>query len=203
MVTIIIIIITCLVSIYFTGNKKGISKMMFNAYLVWYGKQWYRMLSSGLVHAGIAHLAFNMLTLYFFGPIVEEYFSYYFGVTMGKAVFIFFYISAIAVASLADLWKFRDNPGYNALGASGAVSAVLFAAILFEPTMGISIFFVPFFIPAYIFAPLYLAYCWYMAKANVDNIGHTAHFCGALYGLVFPLVFKPQIFTDLLNYYLY
>ena len=105
------------------------------------------------------------------------------------------YVTALAVSTVGDLVKYRDAPGYNALGASGAVSAVLFASILFEPRMGIYIFMVPVPVPGYIFAPLYLLYCWYMARRNQDNIGHTAHFWGAVYGLVFPLLCRPSILS--------
>jgi len=103
------------------------------------------------------------------------------------------------VSSVGDLAKFRDDLNYNALGASGAVSAVLFASILFAPKMGVYIYFIPIPIPGYIFAPLYLLYCWYMAKRNTDNIGHTAHFWGALYGLLFPLIIKPDIIGHCLS----
>ena len=89
--------------------------------------------------------------------------------------------------------RYRNSPGYNAVGASGAVSAVLFASILFEPKMGIYIYLIPIPVPGYIFAPLYLLYCWYMAKRNRDNIGHTAHFWGAVYGLVFPVIIYPSV----------
>ena len=194
MITLIIIAVTAIVSILcFTGTL-DVNALMFNATKVWHRKQWYRMLSYGLVHAGWGHLIFNMLTLFFFGPVVEEYFVILFGPGYGEVLFVVFYVSAIAVSTIGDLVKYKDNWNYNAVGASGAISAVLFAAILFEPKMGICFYFIPIPIPGYIFAPLYLLYCWYMAKRNMDNIGHTAHFWGAVYGLVFPLIFRPSIF---------
>ena len=85
------------------------------------------------------------------------------------------------------------------MGASGAVSAILFASILFEPKMGIYIYLIPIPVPGFVFAPLYLLYCWYMAKRNADNIGHSAHFWGAVYGLLFPLVCNPAIFNHFIN----
>lgn len=191
--TYIILAVTCLVSILcFTGTL-NINKLLFNAYQVWHRKQWHRMLSYGLVHAGWGHLIFNMLTLYFFGPVVEEFFVILFGPGYGEVLFVVFYVSAIAVSTIGDLVKYKDNWNYNAVGASGAISAVLFASILFEPKMSIFIMFIPIPVPGYIFAPLYLLYCWYMAKRNMDNIGHTAHFWGAVYGLVFPVIFRPSI----------
>ena len=198
MITLIIIVVTSLVSILcFTGTV-NIHRLVFNAYQVWHRKQWYRMLSYGLVHGGWGHLIFNMLTLYFFGPVVEQYFAAVFGATLGLVLFTVLYVSAIAVSTVGDLVKYKDDFNYNAVGASGAVSAILFASILFEPRMGIYIFMIPIPVPGYIFAPLYLLYCWYMARRNMDNIGHTAHFWGAVYGLVFPLLCKPAIFTHFL-----
>ena len=199
MTTLIIIAVSSIVSILcFTGTL-DINSWMFNATKVWHRKQWYRMLSYGLVHGGWGHLFFNMLTLYFFGTVVEQYFGAAFGGTAGIILYIVLYVSAIAVSTVGDLIKYKDIPGYNAVGASGAVSAVLFASILFEPKMGIYIYLIPIPVPGYIFAPLYLLYCWYMAKRNMDNIGRTAHFWGAVYGLLFPMVCRPDIFQHFLS----
>ena len=173
--------------------------LKFNAWAVWNRRQWYRTLSYGLVHANWGHLIFNMLTLYFFGSVVEKYFTAAFGNPGGIVLYAVMYVTALAVSTVADLLKFKNNPDYNAVGASGAVSAVLFASILFEPKMGIYIFFIPIPIPGYIFAPLYLLYCWYMARRNIDNIGHSAHFWGAVYGLIFPLICNPGIISHFLS----
>ena len=199
MVTLIIIIITAGVSILAFNGTPDIDKLKFNAWQVWHGKQWYRMLSYGLVHGGWGHLFFNMLTLYFFGTVVERYFRAAFGDTYGIILYVVLYASAIVVSTIGDLIKYKDDYYYNAVGASGAVSAVLFASILFEPKMGIFIYLIPIPVPGYIFAPLDLLYCWYMAKRNMDNIGHSAHLWGALYGLLFPLVFRPDIFWHFLS----
>ena len=198
MVTVIIIAITCLVSILcLTGTLNG-NRLLFNAYSVWHRKEWHRMLSHGFVHGGWGHLLFNMLTLYFFGGVVEQYFALAFGSTLGILLYVVLYVTAIAVSSIWDLVTYRDDWNYNAVGASGAVSAILFASILLEPKMGIYIFLIPIPVPGYIFAPLYLLYCWYMARRNMDNIGHTAHFWGAVYGLLFPLVCRPDSFQHFL-----
>ena len=198
MVTIIIIVVTVAVSLFcFYGGE--FDALKFSAYDVWHRKQWYRMLSYGLVHGGWGHLFFNMLALYFFGRVVEQYFQLAFGETTGIILYVVLYVSAIAVSTVGDLIKYRDDWNYTAVGASGAVSAVLFASILFEPKMGIYIYLIPIPIPGFVFAPLYLLYCWYMAKRNADNIGHSAHFWGAVYGLFFPLVCEPQIFNHFLN----
>ncbi len=199
MITLIIIIITAAVSIFCFRGALAVDALKFNAYDTWHRKQWYRMLSYGLVHGSWGHLFFNMLTLYFFGTVVERYFQAAFGHSDGIVLYVILYVSALAVSTIGDLIKYRDVPGYSAVGASGAVSAVLFASILFEPRMGIYIYLIPIPVPGYIFAPLYLVYCWYMARKNIDNIGHTAHFWGALFGLVFPLICRPEIFHHFLS----
>ena len=198
MVTIILIAITALVSFLCFNEMLDGRKLLFNAWSVWHRREWYRMLSYGLVHGGWGHLFFNMLTLFFFGRVVEEYFAAAFGDVTGTVLYVVLYVSALAVSTTGDLIKYRNDYNYNALGASGAVSAVLFASILFEPKMGIYIYLIPIPVPGYLFAPLYLLYCWYMDKRNQDNIGHSAHFWGAVYGLLFPLVCKPVIFQHFL-----
>lgn len=198
-VTIVIIILTAAVSLLcFYGAGHG-RALRFNAFGVWHKGEWWRMLSYGLVHASWWHLIFNMLTLYFFGPVVEGYFGTILGQQRGRLLYAVFYVTAIVVSTLGDLFKYRDEPGYNAVGASGAVSAVLFASILFEPRMGIYIYMIPIPVPGYVFAPLYLLYCWYMARRNMDNIGHSAHFWGAIYGLLFPLAFCPGLLGHFLT----
>ena len=199
MVTVGLIVITCLVSFLCFNGKLDANKLLFHAYSVWHRKEWYRMLSYGLVHGGWSHLLFNMLTLFFFGRVVEAYFQVAFGNTLGNVLYVLLYVSAIAVSTVWDLFKYKDDWNYCAVGASGAVSAILFASILFEPKMGIYIYLIPIPVPGYIFAPLYLLYCWYMARRNQDNIGHTAHFWGAVYGFLFPLVCRPDIFQHFLE----
>ena len=199
MVTLILIAITVLVSFLCFNEMLDGRKLLFNAWSVWHRKEWYRMLSYGLIHGGWGHLFFNMLTLFFFGRVVEEYFAVAFGDVAGIVLYVVLYVSALAVSTTGDLIKYKNDYNYNALGASGAVSAVLFASILFEPKMGIYIYLIPVPVPGYLFAPLYLLYCWYMDKRNQDNIGHSAHFWGAVYGLLFPLVCKPVIFQHFLS----
>lgn len=201
MITIVIIAVTSLVSIIAFSQRQMLNSMLFNAYLVWNHKKFYRLFSHGLVHGSWGHLFFNMLTLYFFGTNTEEWFYVAWGKPLGAVLFVVMYISAFAVSSLADLGKYRHEPNYNALGASGAVSAVLFASVLFDPMMGIYIYLIPIPIPGFIFAPVYLLYCWWMAKRNRDNIGHTAHFWGAVYGLVFPIVFRPDLVGHFLSHF--
>ena len=147
--TLIIIIATSLVSILcFTGTLP-FDSLKFSAWDVWHRKRWYQMLSYGLVHGGWGHLLFNMLTLYFFGDVVEKYFQAAFGPGTGIILYLLLYVSAIAVSTIGDLVKYKDEPHYSAVGASGAVSAILFASILFEPKMGIYMYFIPIPIPGY------------------------------------------------------
>ena len=124
MVTIILIAITCLVSILcFTGTLNA-NKLLFHAYSVWHRKEWYRMLTYGVVHGGWGHLLFNMLTLFFFGRVVEQYFQLAFGGTLGIVLYVVLYVTAIVVSTIWDLVKYKDDWNYSAVGASGAVSAI-------------------------------------------------------------------------------
>ena len=199
MATIIIIAITALVSLLCFSNEKAFRTLMFNAYDTWNHRRYYQLFSYGLVHGSWGHLFFNMLTLFFFGSEVEIFFKAIFGDLTGTILYVVLYVTAIAISSVADLYKYRYTASYNAVGASGAVSAILFTAILLNPTMGIYIYFIPIPIPAFIFGPLYLIYCRWMAKRNADNIGHTAHFWGAIYGLVFPIIAKPALVIYFFN----
>ena len=198
MITLMIIAVTVIVSLLCLYGGLDFNALKFSAYDVWHRGKWWQMITHGFVHGGWGHLFFNMLTLYFFGRVVEQYFQLAFGRSLGIILYAVLYVTAIAVSTVWDLIKYKDDWNYNAVGASGAVSAILFASILFEPKMGIYIYLIPIPVPGYIFAPLYLLYCWYMARRNMDNIGHTAHFWGAVYGLLFPLVCRPDIFQHFL-----
>lgn len=197
MITYIIIGITVLVSISAFSNSELMGRFLFNPYLIAHRKQWYRFFSHALIHADYGHLLFNMLTLFFFGPMVEGGYEYYFG---AKSVlfFILLYVLGIVLSSSYSYEKHKNNVGYNSLGASGAVSAVLFAGILMDPTTGLYLMFIPIPIPGYIFGILYLIYCWYMNKRGGDNIAHDAHFFGAVFGVVFTIVLKPSIAAEFL-----
>jgi membrane associated rhomboid family serine protease len=194
----IIIAITCIVSILAFSNRELSRKLIFNAYLVNHRREWHRMFTSGLLHADYTHLFMNMLVLFIFGREVEQHFEMF---EYGDFFYISMYILAIPIANTKSLLQNRDNPGYNALGASGATSAVLFAFILFQPLR--TLYILGFFpAPAVILGIGYLWYSSKMAKKNVDNIGHDAHFYGAIFGLVYTLLLNPQIgldFIDIIN----
>jgi membrane associated rhomboid family serine protease len=202
MITYVIIAVTAIVSTIAFSKREFLSAMLFNAYLVYHHKKIWRLFSHGFVHGSWGHLFFNMLTLYFFGTNTDLWFQAAWGKVWGSVLFVLLYVSAIAVSSIADLVKYRSNPNYNALGASGAVSAVLFASVFFDPKMGIYIYLIPIPIPGFIFAPLYLIYCQWMARRGRDNIGHTAHFWGAVYGFIFPLIFQPSLIHHFLSYFI-
>ncbi len=198
MVTVILIAVTAIVSLLGFYVEGFLGKTLFNAFNTYHRRQYYRLLTYGFVHGSWGHLFFNMLTLYFFGTYLEQYFTLFFGQPLGIVLYVLMYLSAVVISTLADLVKYKNTESYNAVGASGAVSAVLFASVLFDPRIGIYIYFIPVPIPGYIFAPLYLIYCQWMAKRNRDNIGHTAHFWGAVYGFIFPIICHPAIFSHFL-----
>lgn len=187
-ITLIIIIFTCLISFTSFNRPDQIDKLSFWPYMIHERKEWYRFLTSGFVHNDFMHLAFNMLTLWFFGNAMEVYYQHYFG---GKFFYLLLYVLGLILPDISTYFKQKDNYAYRAIGASGAVSAVLFSSIIFDPWMMIQVFFIP--MPAIIFGVLYLVYSWYMAKRGGDNIGHDVHFWGAVLGLIFPIVLKPEL----------
>jgi len=202
--TLLIIIVTVAVSILAFNKKEYFYRFQYNPYVVKHNRQWYRIFSHALIHGNYMHLFFNMYVLYNFGTITEEYYIGVFGV---KGIFLygFLYIGGITFAALPAYKKHNENSYYNSVGASGAVSAVLFASILFMPTAGLRIMFIPISIPAFIFGFLYLMLEAYMDKKSSDNIAHDAHIWGALFGVVFTIVLKPSIvlyFIEEVNVYL-
>lgn len=147
-----------------------------------------RMFSSALLHADLMHLLFNMLTLYFFAPVVIAWF--------GGLAFLVIYVGSLIFGSLLTLYIHRNEYSYRAIGASGAVTGVLYSAILLQPEMSLYLFFIPIPIPAYVFGIGYLLYSIYGMRSRRDNIGHTAHFGGAIGGYVITLAKEPQLFTN-------
>lgn len=184
-----IIVITSAVSLYAMNQREVLSRFMMNPYLVTQRGQYYRMLTSGLIHADFAHLLFNMFSFYFFGRNLEYIFSAIFG-SLGPVYFIVLYVLGIIISDLPTLFKHKNNPGYNSLGASGAVSAVIFACILFDPLADLLIYFIP--VKGFIFAAIYLVYSYISSKRSRDGINHDAHLYGALFGILFCIVFYPD-----------
>ena len=202
-ITYIILGFTVLISMWALNDHNIFHKLKHWPYAEARRGEHYRWLTGGLLHGDYTHLIFNMMTLYFFGPLLERCFDQIFP-GISKVMFLLFYILAIVAASSATYVKYRDNPHFASIGASGATAAVLFACVLFIPTIGIMMFFIPIPIPGFIFAVLYLWYSAYAANRGGDNIDHTAHYYGALFGFIFPLVFKPSLllsfFAQILEY---
>src|SRR5665647_322858 len=191
-VTLIIIAVTVIVSLLAFNNREIFRRLAFNAYDIKHFKNSYRFLSYALIHADWIHLFVNMMVLYSFGRIVEQYYEMLFGLK-GILYFILLYVGGTALSTLPSYGKHKDDYNYTAVGASGAVSAVVFTFILFDPMGKLTIFPIPIGIPAIIFGILYLIYSVYMGKKNIDNVGHDAHFWGAIFGLVFTIVLKPDL----------
>ncbi|MBC7873794.1 MAG: rhomboid family intramembrane serine protease [Ferruginibacter sp.] len=196
-ITLTILIITALISFAAFNNEKIKEDMLFYPAEINSRNQYYRFLSYGLIHADFLHLAFNMLALWSFGQYVEKYlFSNpnFFG-EQGKLFYLILYITAIIVSPLPDYFKHKNNFSYRALGASGAVSAVIFAGIMLNPKISISLLFLPIPMPGYIFGVVFLVVSAILARKGGDNIGHGAHLTGAIYGLIFTII-TTKVFAD-------
>ncbi len=191
-ITLSIIAITVIVSLIAFSNQDIQNKLLFYPAGMNEASQYYRFISHGLVHGDFLHLFVNMYTFYSFGRFAEyQMFS--------KGQYITLYVSALIVSSLFDFIKNRHNSNYAAVGASGAVSAVIFSYIVVDPWQsGICLFGV-ICLPNLVFGILYLVYCIYMAKRGGDNIGHNAHFWGSVYGFVFTAIVKPDLFRNFLE----
>lgn len=186
-ILIAIIVLTVIVSFKGFEDPSFFRKYEFHIGSIRAGEQ-IRMFSSAFLHADISHLAFNMLTLYFFAPVVYGF--------LGDFSFVLIYLGSLLSGSLLTLFFHKNEYSYRAIGASGAVTGILYAAILINPEMSLYLFFIPIPIPAYIFGIGYLLYSIYGMKAKRDNIGHTAHFGGAIGGYLISLIKEPQLFSD-------
>jgi len=186
-ILIAIIAITILISWKGFNDISFFRKYEFHIGSIRSGEQ-IRMVTSAFLHADFGHLLFNMLTLYFFAPVVIEY--------LGGITFLLIYIGSLISGSLLTLVMHKDEYSYRAIGASGAVTGILYSAILLQPDMSLYLFFIPIPIPAYIFGIGYLLYSIYGMKAKNDNIGHTAHFGGAIGGYVITILKVPEMLTE-------
>ncbi|HEX5151915.1 MAG TPA: rhomboid family intramembrane serine protease [Parafilimonas sp.] len=194
-ITIIIIIITSVTSFMAFRDNNLMDKLIFYPPDIAKRKQWYRFFSNGLIHADIGHLLFNMMSLYFFGDYVNDKFLEIFG-NSGNMLFLVMYVSALAICLIPTYMSNKDNFYYRSLGASGAVSAVIFASILLYPAAELILFFLPIPIPGFIFGPLYLIITAYLDKRGSSGINHSAHLWGALYGVAFVVVLSFALNPD-------
>lgn len=190
-ITLIIIIITAAVSITAFNREELMARYQFNAYMISHRKQYYRFITHAFLHADWMHLIINMLVLYSFGQFVEGNLRYYFG-SISPLLYIFMYFGSVIFSSLSTYRKHKNNHWYNAVGASGAVSAVMFSSVVFGPFMMIYLYgIIP--LPALLWAALYVAYSVYAGSKANDNINHDAHLWGGLFGMIFTLVLDKDI----------
>jgi membrane associated rhomboid family serine protease len=186
-----IVLITSLVSIYAFSNTKIVSQLSLKPNLVYHQLHIHRILTHSLVHADWMHLIINMYVLYIFGEVCLNYFALFFG-AKANFYFLLLYLSSLIASSLFSIFKHRNDPYYTAIGASGAVMAVVFTTIFFDPWN--KLWFLGILpVPNIVFGIIYLLYSLYMGKKNTDNIGHDAHFTGALFGFIFPIIIDPQL----------
>ncbi|MDJ0748609.1 MAG: rhomboid family intramembrane serine protease [Woeseiaceae bacterium] len=186
--------ITCLISFILMQNRAGMARLLFHPVTIRQNHQWYRFLTSGFVHADMVHLLVNMFVLWSFGNAIER--SYYpaFLGDFTAQKFMLLYFGGIVAASVPDFVRYNRNANYAALGASGGVSAVVFAAILFEPWQNLYLYGV-IGIPQILAGAAYLYYSWYQDRRAKDNIAHMAHFAGAVWGFVITGLMNPALFA--------
>ncbi len=186
----IIFLLTVVTSLYAFANPQIYGKFMLHPYSVNRGDRVWSIFTSGLIHKDWAHLFFNMFSYYMFAFTLER--------IIGHWQFGILYIASLALSDLSTILKHKDHFWYNSLGASGAISAVIFSYILFDPKTSFYLFFIPIPIPAYIFGVLYLIYSAYASK-HASNINHDAHFFGALSGVIITIMFVPHVIPQFIQ----
>jgi membrane associated rhomboid family serine protease len=194
-ITLTIIVITCIVTLTGFKNGKVVDELIFWPPAITKKFQYYRFITCGLIHADYMHLIFNMLTLYFFGTIMEAHYQGELG--LQKWYYLALYIGALIVSNIPTYLKHRNDYNYRSLGASGAVSAVLFAFILLRPWQQIIVLVFP--VPAIVYGGIFLLYSAYMSKKGGDNVNHDAHFYGALFGILFTIAVRPEVINIFMN----
>lgn len=197
-ITLIILIVTVAVSLIAMSNSALFANLLFYPYEIKRENQWYRFITHGFIHADFFHLFVNMWVLYIFGDVVENSLKLIYG-SEGALYFMLLYFGGLIFSSMYSYGRHLNNPQYSALGASGAVSGITFAYILMYPMSGLMIFPIPIQLPAFVFGILYLIYSWYMSRKGKDNIGHDAHFFGAVYGVVFMIILDYRFATLFLS----
>lgn len=206
-VSLIIVIITTIISLVALQNEKLERKWIFNPYIIHRRREYWRFLTAAFLHASYLHLGLNMFVLYMFGSAIESQFYLFYHFNMLKVVlfFLLLYIPAAILSGFYSYEKNKNNIHYNALGASGAVSAVVFAYIGIVPTENFYLLGA-LRIPAFLYGILFLVVSWVLARKGKDNIGHDAHFFGALYGIMYIFIIQPSRFPEFfseINYYLH
>jgi membrane associated rhomboid family serine protease len=188
-ISLAIIAVTCVISFVAFNNARLLERLILWPPAISRQHQYDRLVTYGLIHAGPGHLLVNMFTLFFFSPLIEQAYTIF----LGKLGFLVFYVGALLVSILPTFLANRDNPRYRSLGASGAVSAVVFAFVLLKPWATIYVYFLP--VPAVIYAVLYVVYSIYMDSRSSGNVNHSAHLWGAAFGVSFTLLMNPHLFS--------
>jgi membrane associated rhomboid family serine protease len=196
--TLYIIIFTAAISLLAFNQPNITNAFIFEPFSIKNYKQYYRYVTCGFLHADFFHLFVNMFVLYSFGQAVEYYYSKIFG-SNSWIIYLLLYFTSIFAANVATYFKYQNDTGYRSLGASGAVSAVVFTSILFNPYAKIYLYGIVG-LPGILLGIAYLVYSYYMSrKDNADNINHDAHWQGAVYGILFTIALKPKVFVLFLN----
>ena len=193
-VTLILIIITVIVSLFAFQSQKVLDDLIFYPAAITEKNQYYRFITYGFIHADFFHLVFNMYAFYLFGETCENSFQAIFG-DNGKLFYILMYFCALIASVIPVFLKHKTNYYYRSLGASGAVSAVVFAYILFHPLQPLGLLFIPIFIPGFLFGILFLVISYFLEKKGSSTINHSAHIWGALFGIVFLIIFNNLFST--------
>jgi membrane associated rhomboid family serine protease len=196
-ITTILVVVNCIISFLAFQNTALRQRFIFNPYVIRQRGQWYRFITSGFIHADWLHLIVNMFVLYTFGQIVElDYYEVF--EEKGAYFYLLLYFGGLAISIAPTFAKQKENPGYNALGASGAVAAVMFAFILFHPMEKLYLYGI-IRLPGILFGVLYIGYCYYAGRKQSDFINHEAHLWGALFGFAFTIALKPQVIEVFIN----
>jgi membrane associated rhomboid family serine protease len=190
-VAVVILVITIGATLFVFSNEAYFGKWMLRPYDVSRGKNYYTLLTSALIHKDWMHLFFNVFSFVFFAFRLEQ--------NLGHWQFGVLYILSMVLSDIPSVIKHKDDPGYRSLGASGAVSAVVFGSILFDPLSTITIMVLPIPMPAYVFGVLYLVYCHFASKQARDHVNHDAHLFGALSGIVITIILHPSVLHDFIG----
>lgn len=194
-ITVVLIIIISAVSIYGFQQPEFNQKMLFHPYMIRHRNEWYRFITSAFVHGSWMHLIFNMFTFYWFGEAVERYIlKPKFGSVEGGLYFLLLFIVGVIVSHISTYRKYAEAAYYRSLGASGGVSAVVFASIMFYPVNDLCLYGI-ICIPGFVLGPLYLIYSYYQGKRGTDNINHEAHLYGALFGILFSVIVEVSVLS--------
>ncbi len=197
-ITLVLVIITSLISYQALNDASLLYRLQHSPYQEAQRGEYYRFITSGFVHGSFPHLLINMFVFWQFGQIVENYFLQLFGELMGRINYVLLYFLTIIVGDLPTFFQHRNNPSFASVGASGAVSGILFAFILFNPWSTLLLFFViP--CPAIVAAVLYLVYSSWASRNQNDRIDHDAHLYGAVFGMLFTILLKPSVFNIFLQ----